>query len=168
MHVPTRSGIMAHSYSSLGIQNMLMNGKPVGEIETRAALRRASCYPSFFWAGYEAAVADLSAIVPQAGPRRQRGLSNYTCISLSAQAARTLSVRARRVLRKLAGSRPAAEEASFPDRTYFAQRFAGRIPEGAECWMPARSGIPVRTLKRGSVIRVDKPPVTAVPSGARF
>src|SRR5438874_10915684 len=28
-------GVMAHSYSSLGIQNMLMNGKPVGEIETR-------------------------------------------------------------------------------------------------------------------------------------
>src|SRR5881628_1813937 len=32
-----RGGIMAHSYSSLGIQNMFMNGKPVGEIETRAA-----------------------------------------------------------------------------------------------------------------------------------
>lgn len=31
-------GVMAHSYSSLGIQNMLMNGKPVGEIETRTAL----------------------------------------------------------------------------------------------------------------------------------
>src|SRR5258708_5706769 len=29
-----RGGIMAHSYSSLGIQTMLMNGKPVGEIET--------------------------------------------------------------------------------------------------------------------------------------
>ena len=24
-----RDGIMAHSYSSLGIQNMLLNGKPV-------------------------------------------------------------------------------------------------------------------------------------------
>src|SRR5690348_12510135 len=31
-------GVMAHSYSSLGIQNLLMNGKPVGEIETRTAL----------------------------------------------------------------------------------------------------------------------------------
>src|SRR5436190_1937027 len=37
----SRGGIMAHSYSSLGIQNMLMNGKPVGEIETRAALAGA-------------------------------------------------------------------------------------------------------------------------------
>ncbi len=29
---------MAHSYSSLGYQKILMNGKEVGEIETRAAL----------------------------------------------------------------------------------------------------------------------------------
>src|SRR5207253_3502726 len=36
-----KGGIMAHSYSSLGIQNMLMNGQPVGEIETRAALAGA-------------------------------------------------------------------------------------------------------------------------------
>src|SRR5215469_8399362 len=28
-------GVLAHSYSSLGIQNLLMNDKPVGEIETR-------------------------------------------------------------------------------------------------------------------------------------
>src|SRR6266480_6824837 len=27
-----RSGIMSHSYSSVSIQNMLLNGKPVGEI----------------------------------------------------------------------------------------------------------------------------------------
>src|SRR5256885_5414360 len=32
-----RGGIMAHSYSSLGIQNMLLNGKPVGEIDVIAA-----------------------------------------------------------------------------------------------------------------------------------
>src|SRR5687767_5716859 len=31
-----RGGIMAHSYSSLGIQNMLLNGKPVGEIDVIA------------------------------------------------------------------------------------------------------------------------------------
>src|SRR5438876_6595376 len=33
-----RGGIMAHSYSSLGIQNMLLNGKPVGEIDVIAAI----------------------------------------------------------------------------------------------------------------------------------
>src|SRR5215470_9280196 len=33
-----RGGIMAHSYSSLGIQNMLLNGKAVGEIDMIAAL----------------------------------------------------------------------------------------------------------------------------------
>src|SRR5258705_9502270 len=33
-----RGGVMAHSYSSLGIQNMLLNGKPVGEIDVIAAI----------------------------------------------------------------------------------------------------------------------------------
>src|SRR3954451_3130132 len=33
-----RGGIMAHSYSSLGIQNMLLNGKPIGEIDMIAAM----------------------------------------------------------------------------------------------------------------------------------
>src|SRR5215467_12509193 len=33
-----RGGIMAHSYNSLGIQNMLLNGKPVGEIDVIAAM----------------------------------------------------------------------------------------------------------------------------------
>src|SRR5215472_15719892 len=37
----SKGGVMAHSYSSLGIQTMLMNGKPVGEIETNAALAGA-------------------------------------------------------------------------------------------------------------------------------
>jgi hypothetical protein len=33
-----RGGVMAHSYSSLGIQNMLLSGKPVGEIDVIAAI----------------------------------------------------------------------------------------------------------------------------------
>src|SRR5450759_5333471 len=33
-----RGGIMSHSYSSLGIQNMLLNSKPVGEIDVIAAM----------------------------------------------------------------------------------------------------------------------------------
>lgn len=32
------AGIMAHSYSSLGIQNIRLNGKPAGETETRTML----------------------------------------------------------------------------------------------------------------------------------
>jgi D-amino peptidase len=87
----SRGGIMAHSYSSLGIQNMLMNGKPVGEVETRAALAGAFQTPVIFLSGDQAAVADLHAIVPQAETAEvKEGLSNYACISLSATSARTL------------------------------------------------------------------------------
>ena len=86
-----RGGIMAHSYSSLGIQNMLMNGKPVGEIETRAALAGWFHVPVIFLSGDQAAADDLRAIVPDAEVAVvKEGLSNYTCVSLSAPSARAL------------------------------------------------------------------------------
>lgn len=84
-------GVMAHSYSSLGIQNMLMNGKPVGEIETRAALAGWFGTPVIFLSGDQAAAEQLHAIVPDAETAVvKEGLSNYACISLSADAARRL------------------------------------------------------------------------------
>lgn len=86
-----RGGIMAHSYSSLGIQTILMNGNPVGEIETTAALAGAFDMPAIFLSGDQAAADDLRAIVPNAELAVvKQGLSSYVCISLSAQAARDL------------------------------------------------------------------------------
>jgi D-amino peptidase len=84
-------GVMAHSYSSLGIQNMLMNGKPVGEIETRTALAGWFHVPVIFLSGDQPAADQLRAIVPEAATAVvKEGLSNYSCISLSADAARRL------------------------------------------------------------------------------
>src|SRR5205807_8012591 len=60
-------GVMAHSYSSLGIQNMLMNGKPVGEIETRAALAGWFNTPVIFLSGDHPAADQLREIVSGAG-----------------------------------------------------------------------------------------------------
>ena len=86
-----KGGIMAHSYSSLGIQTMLMNGKPVGEIETRAALAGAFDTPVIFLSGDQAAADDLHAIVPDADVAAvKEGFANYTCQTLSAEAARGL------------------------------------------------------------------------------
>ncbi len=86
-----RAGIMAHSYSSLGIQNMLLNGKPVGEIETRAALAGNFGIPVVFLSGDRAAVRELNEIVPEAVTAEvKEGLARYSCISLSAVAARDL------------------------------------------------------------------------------
>lgn len=91
----SRSGVMAHSYSSLGIQNMLMNGSPVGEIETRAALAGWFGTPVIFLSGDQVAAEQLKAIVPEAEVAVvKEGLTNYACISLSAVAARDL-IRAR-------------------------------------------------------------------------
>lgn len=86
-----RGGIMAHSYSSLGIQNMLLNGKPVGEIETRTALAGSFSIPVIFLSGDRAAVKELHDIVPDAVTAEvKEGLARYTCITLSAAAAREL------------------------------------------------------------------------------
>src|SRR5260370_19881403 len=51
----SRGGVLAHSYSSLGIQKILMNGKPVGEIETRAALAGRDVVPGILLTGVQAA-----------------------------------------------------------------------------------------------------------------
>jgi D-amino peptidase len=87
----TIGGVMAHSYSSLGIQNLLMNGKPVGEIETRTALAGWFDTPVIFLSGDGAAAEQLKKIVPDAEMAVvKEGIDNYSCISLSAEASRQL------------------------------------------------------------------------------
>ncbi len=86
-----KGGIMAHSYSSLGIQNMLLNGKPVGEIDVIAAMAGHFGTPVIFLSGDQAAADELKEIVPEAELAVvKEGLARYTCISLSATAARDL------------------------------------------------------------------------------
>src|SRR6266568_1192593 len=104
----SRGGVMAHSYSSLGIQKILMNGKPVGEIETRAALAGWYGVPVILLSGDQAAASDLRAIVPAAELAVvKEGLGYYACLSLSATAARDLiRERARASMSKLGTMRP--------------------------------------------------------------
>jgi len=84
-----RGGIMAHSYSSLGIQNMLLNGKPVGEIDVIAAMAGHFDTPVILLTGDDAAVAELRKIVPEAEMVSvKEGLGRYACLSLSAEEAR--------------------------------------------------------------------------------
>ena len=84
-----RKGIMAHSYSSLGIQNIRLNGKPVGETETRTMLAGAFNTPVILLTGDNAAVNEMKALVPDAETAAvKEGLARYTCISMSAPAAR--------------------------------------------------------------------------------
>jgi D-amino peptidase len=84
-----RAGIMAHSYSSLGIQNLLVNGRPMGEIGTRVALAGWFGIPVIFLSGDRAAVEEMRALVADAElVEVKEGLARYSCISLSAEEAR--------------------------------------------------------------------------------
>lgn len=86
-----KNGVMAHSYSSLGIQRIVMNGQEVGEIETRAALAGWFGVPVILLTGDQAAADDLRAIVPNAEMAVvKEGLGYYACLSLPAEAAQEL------------------------------------------------------------------------------
>jgi D-amino peptidase len=103
-----RGGIMAHSYSSLGIQNMLLNGKPVGEIEVIAAMAGHFGTPVIMLSGDQAAANELHEIVPDAELAVvKEGIGRYTCISLSATAARdAIRDAARRSISKIGAIKP--------------------------------------------------------------
>ena len=103
-----RGGVMAHSYSSLGIQNMLLNGKPVGEIDVIAAMAGHFGTPIIMLSGDRAAANELREIVPGAEMAIvKEGIGRYACISLSAQSARDL-IRdaARRSVAKIGSIKP--------------------------------------------------------------
>jgi D-amino peptidase len=104
----SKAAVMAHSFSSLGIQNMWLNNKPVGEIEVWAAMAGQFGTPVIFLSGDQAAEADLHAIVPGVETVAvKESLAYYTCISMSAEAAReAISQGAMRAMKKLPDSRP--------------------------------------------------------------
>lgn len=103
-----RAGIMAHSYSSLGIQNIRFNGKPVGETQTRTMLAGAFNVPVILLTGDVAAVNEMKALVPDAETAAvKEGLARYTCISMSAPAAReTIRSAAQRAAAKIGKIQP--------------------------------------------------------------
>jgi D-amino peptidase len=103
-----RGGIMAHSFSSLGIQNMLLNGKPVGEIDVIAAMAGHFGTPVIMLSGDQAAGNELHEIVPDAELAVvKEGIGRYTCISLSAAAARdAIREAARRSMAKIGAIKP--------------------------------------------------------------
>jgi len=61
-----RNGILSHSYSSLGIQNIWMNGQPVGEIGLSLMLAGHAGVPAAMLSGDTAACQEIHSYVPQA------------------------------------------------------------------------------------------------------
>lgn len=142
----SRGGVMAHSYSSLGIQNILMNGKPVGEVETRTALAGWFGTPVIFLSGDQVAAAQLHAIVPDAETAVvKEGLDNYACISLSAEAARKL-IRdgAKSAMNKLGSVRPYKLSGPVTFQIEYTSRHALRQGAGSG---PGEEVVDARTIR---------------------
>jgi D-amino peptidase len=141
-----RAGIMAHSYSSLGIQNMLLNGKPVGEIEVTAALAGNFGIPVIFLSGDQAAARELHEIVPDAVTAEvKEGLARYSCITLSAAAARDLiRERATEAARKIGSIRPYRIAGPVTLQIEYTTRNSLPIGAGAE---PGRELVDDRTIR---------------------
>jgi D-amino peptidase len=83
-----RNGILSHSYSSLGIQNIWVNGKPTGEIGGRVMLAGYFGIPVIMLSGDAAACVELHDYVPQAECAEVKsGVSRTAGFMLSHQAA---------------------------------------------------------------------------------
>jgi D-amino peptidase len=142
----TAGGVMAHSYSSLGIQTLLMNGRPVGEIETRAALAGWFHVPVVFLSGDAAAAQQLHQIDPDAETAVvKEGIDNYSCISLSAEAARRLiRERAAAAMAKIGTIRPYRIEGPVTIQVEYTSRSALK-PDAAGS--PGAEVIDARTIR---------------------
>jgi len=103
-----RAGVMAHSYSSLGIQNIRLNGKPVGETETRTMLAGWYNTPVILLTGDKAAAEEMKVLVPEAeAVAVKEGIARYACISLSAaQAQNAIFEGAKRAMAKIGTIKP--------------------------------------------------------------
>jgi len=101
-------GILSHSYSSQGIQNMWVNGKPVGEIGTRVMLAGYFGVPAIMLSGDAAACKEIQDLVPQAECAEVKsGVSRGAGFTLPHSAACALiREKARRAMERLGEVKP--------------------------------------------------------------
>jgi len=139
-------GVLAHSYSSLGIQTILVNDKPVGEIESLAAIAGAFDTPVIFLSGDQAAADDLHAIVPQAELAVvKQGFADYACLSLSAQEAQArIRNRATAAMKKIANIKP--YKITGP-ATVQIEYTARHVPDADAPYRPGVEVMDARTLR---------------------
>ena len=101
-------GVLSHSYSSEGIQNIWVNNKPVGEIGGRVMLAGALGIPVIMLSGDTAACKELHDLVPDAECAEVKtGVSRTAGFTLSHPAACALiHDKARRAIERLSEFKP--------------------------------------------------------------
>jgi D-amino peptidase len=103
-----KDGILSHSYSSLGIQNIWVNNKPTGEIGGRAMLAGYFGIPVIMLSGDTAACRELHDLVPAAECAEVKsGVSRTAGYMLSHSVACALiRTKAERAMERLAEFKP--------------------------------------------------------------
>ena len=103
-----RNGILSHSYSSLGIQNIWVNGKPTGELGGRVMLAGYFGIPVIMLSGDTAACEELYDLIPQAECAEVKsGISRTAGFMLSHPAACALiRQKAQRAMERLGEFQP--------------------------------------------------------------
>jgi len=103
-----QNGILSHSYSSQGIQNIWVNGKPTGEIGARVMLAGYFGVPVIMLSGDTAACKEIHELVPQAECAEVKsGVSRGAGFTLPHSAACALiREKARRAMERLGEFKP--------------------------------------------------------------
>lgn len=129
-------GILSHSYSSLGIQNLWVNGQPAGEIGVSLMLAGHVGVPAIMLSGDTAACQEIRAYVPQAECAEVKsGVSRTSGYMLSHPAACALiRAKAQRALQRLGEFKPYPLAGPVELRIEFTTRGVPAIPprEGVE------------------------------------
>jgi D-amino peptidase len=103
-----KDGILSHSFSSLGIQNIWVNGKPEGEIGTTAMLAGEFGIPVIMLSGDTAACRELKDTVPQAECAEVKSGLNRTAGYMLPHptACKLIHEKAQRAMERLAEMKP--------------------------------------------------------------
>jgi len=101
-------GILGHSYSSLGVQNMWVNGKPVGEIGVCTMLAGHFKIPAVMLSGDTAACAEIHDLVPEVECAEVKSGASRTAGFMLPHPAACALIRekARRAMERLAEFKP--------------------------------------------------------------
>ena len=129
-------GILSHSYSSLGIQNLWVNGQVAGEIGVSLMLAGHVGVPAIMLSGDSAACQEIHAYVPQAECAEVKsGVSRTSGYMLSHPAAcELIRAKAQRALQRLGEFKPYPLAGPVELRIEFTTRGVPAIPprEGVE------------------------------------
>jgi len=132
----TERGILSHSYSSQGIQNIWVNNQPTGEIGARTMLAGYLGVPVIMLSGDAAACKEMRGLVPNAECAEvKQGVSRTAGFTLPhAAACALIREKARRALERLGEFKPYQTTGPAEVKVEFTPRGTQELPprEGVE------------------------------------